>query len=141
MLGMELQFGRFLKNSHSNYLSKSAGAERDKRCIAASVRSGFISDEPHTGSPSVLRLDHRILYTIIDKRKVPPGEVAQCSYYICQAFRPHYLQNNILAASCGSLKAFIDQADAQRNKTISSSDADALAAAAVQIRAVIGCNP
>ena len=51
------------------------------------------------------------------------------------------LQSNNLAAACGSLKSFIDLIEAQRNKTISSSDADLLIAAAIQIRAVIGCTP
>jgi hypothetical protein len=51
------------------------------------------------------------------------------------------LQSNNLVAACGSLKSFIDLVEAQRNKTISSSDADALILAANQIRAVIGCTP
>jgi hypothetical protein len=44
-------------------------------------------------------------------------------------------------AACGSLQSFIGLVDAQRNKTISSSDADYLIAAASQIQAVIGCTP
>lgn len=51
------------------------------------------------------------------------------------------LQNNQLVAACGSLKSFIDLVDSQRNKAITSSDADYLIAAATQIRAVIGCTP
>ncbi len=51
------------------------------------------------------------------------------------------IQSNNLAAACGSLRSFIDIVEAQRNKTISSSDADYLVAAADQIRDVIGCTP
>jgi hypothetical protein len=51
------------------------------------------------------------------------------------------LQYNNLNVSCGASKAFIDLVNGQRNKTISSSDADYLIAAANQIRAVIGCTP
>jgi HYR domain/PLAT/LH2 domain len=51
------------------------------------------------------------------------------------------LQSNNLVAACGSLQSFIGLVDAQRNKTISSSDADYLIAAASQIQAVIGCTP
>ena len=51
------------------------------------------------------------------------------------------LQLNNYVAACGSLQSFIDVVNAQRNKTISSSDADFLIAAANQIRAVIGCTP
>jgi hypothetical protein len=51
------------------------------------------------------------------------------------------LQSNTLDAACGSLQSFINLVDGQRNKTISSSDADSLIAAANQIRAVIGCTP
>jgi hypothetical protein len=51
------------------------------------------------------------------------------------------LQSNNLVAACGSLQAFIGLVDAQRNKTLSSSDADYLIAAASQIQAVIGCTP
>lgn len=42
-------------------------------------------------------------------------------------------------AACGSMQAFIDLVNAQRNKALSATDADALIAAATQIRAVIGC--
>jgi len=51
------------------------------------------------------------------------------------------LQNNNLTTACGSLYSFIGLVSAQKNKTISPSDADYLIAAATQIRAVIGCNP
>jgi hypothetical protein len=51
------------------------------------------------------------------------------------------LQANNLVAACGSLQSFLNLVDGQRNKTISSSDADYLIAAANQIRAVIGCTP
>ena len=51
------------------------------------------------------------------------------------------LQSNNLLAACGSLQSFIGLVLAQRNNTISSSDADYLIAAAIQIRAVIGCTP
>jgi hypothetical protein len=51
------------------------------------------------------------------------------------------LQSSNLVAACGSLESFIGLVDAQRNKTISSSDADLLITAASQIRAVIGCTP
>jgi len=51
------------------------------------------------------------------------------------------LEKNNLTAACGSLNSFINSVYAQRNKSISSSDADYLIAAATQIRAVIGCNP
>jgi hypothetical protein len=37
------------------------------------------------------------------------------------------------------MHAFIDLVNAQRNKALSATDADALIAAATQIRAVIGC--
>ena len=51
------------------------------------------------------------------------------------------LQSNNLAAACGSLQSFIDLIEAQRNKAISPNDADLLIAAAIQIRAVMGCTP
>jgi Glycerophosphoryl diester phosphodiesterase len=51
------------------------------------------------------------------------------------------LQYNNPVVACGALKSFIDLVSAQRGKTISTSDADSLIAAATQIRAVIGCNP
>lgn len=51
------------------------------------------------------------------------------------------LEKNNLTAACGSLNSFINSVYAQRNKSISSNDADYLIAAATQIRAVIGCNP
>ena len=50
------------------------------------------------------------------------------------------LQANNLVAACGSLESFINLVNGQRNKTISSSDADYLIAEANQIRAVIGCK-
>lgn len=49
------------------------------------------------------------------------------------------LQSNNTAAACGPLKAFINLVTAMRGKDISISDADALIAAATNIRAVIGC--
>jgi hypothetical protein len=51
------------------------------------------------------------------------------------------LQNNNLSSACGALNSFIDTVNAQRNKSISTADADLLVAAANQIRAVIGCTP
>ncbi len=43
------------------------------------------------------------------------------------------------AAACGELQAFINLAEAQSGKAISTSDANSLIVAATQIRAVIGC--
>ena len=51
------------------------------------------------------------------------------------------LQSNNTAAACGPLQSFINEANAQRGKDITASDADALIAAATQIRAVDGCAP
>jgi hypothetical protein len=51
------------------------------------------------------------------------------------------LQSNNLTAACGGLKSFINDVQSQRNKSITIADADALIAAATQIRAVIGCTP
>ena len=51
------------------------------------------------------------------------------------------LQSNHLSSACGALQSFIDTINAQRNKSISTADADLLVAAANQIRAVIGCTP
>jgi hypothetical protein len=51
------------------------------------------------------------------------------------------LQSQNFPSACGSLAAFIDTVNAQRNKSISTADADLLVAAANQIRAVIGCIP
>jgi hypothetical protein len=42
-------------------------------------------------------------------------------------------------AACGSMQAFMNLVNAQRNKALSATDADALIAAATQIRAVVGC--
>jgi predicted negative regulator of RcsB-dependent stress response len=51
------------------------------------------------------------------------------------------LQSNNTAAACGRLQSFINDVNAQRGKDITASDADALIAAATQIRAVDGCAP
>jgi hypothetical protein len=51
------------------------------------------------------------------------------------------LQSNDTAAACGPLQSFINEVNAQRGKDITVSDADALIAAATQIRAVDGCAP
>jgi hypothetical protein len=51
------------------------------------------------------------------------------------------LQTNNLVAACGALQSFIQTVNAQRNKSISTADADLLVAAANQIRTVIGCTP
>ena len=50
------------------------------------------------------------------------------------------LKNNNLLAACGAVQSFIDAVKALPSKTLSSSDAALLIAAAVQIRAVIGCK-
>jgi hypothetical protein len=50
-----------------------------------------------------------------------------------------HIQSGNLAAACGELNAFINLAEAQRDKAISTSDADALIAAVTRIRAVISC--
>jgi hypothetical protein len=51
------------------------------------------------------------------------------------------LQSNNLTSACGALQSFIQTVNAQRNKSISTADADLLVAAANQISAVIGCTP
>ena len=51
------------------------------------------------------------------------------------------LQSNNLTSACGGLNSFIQTVNAQRNKSISTANADLLVAAANQIGAVIGCTP
>ena len=51
------------------------------------------------------------------------------------------LQGGNPADACGPLHAFINEVNAQRGKSISASDADALVAAARQIMVVNGCGP
>ena len=51
------------------------------------------------------------------------------------------LQGGNPADACDPLHAFINEVNAQRGKSISASDADALVAAARQIMVVNGCGP
>jgi hypothetical protein len=49
------------------------------------------------------------------------------------------IQVNDTVSACGALQAFIELISAQKNKSISASDADFLIGEALRIRAVIGC--
>jgi hypothetical protein len=51
------------------------------------------------------------------------------------------LQGRSPAAACSPLHAFINEVSAQRGKSLSASDADALVAAARQIMLAVGCRP
>jgi hypothetical protein len=79
------------------------------------------------------------LLTVVNNLNVAKAGVKSALLFQLNATLAN-LQNSNLAAACGSLQSFIDLVNAQRNKTISSADADYLIAAANQIRAVIGCT-
>jgi len=80
------------------------------------------------------------LITLVNGMKITSGNVKKALLANLNAALACLKKNDLLCA-CGSLQSFIDLVNAQRNKSISSSDADALIAAATQIRAVIGCTP
>jgi len=79
------------------------------------------------------------LITAVSGIKISNGNVRQALLATLNAVLAS-LKKNDLVSACGSLQAFIDSVNAQRGKSISSSDADFLVAAATQIRAVIGCQ-
>lgn len=78
------------------------------------------------------------LVTVVNGLKISNGNVKK-ALLADLATELASLAANDTTATCGSLQAFIDLVSAQRNKSISTSDADLLIAAAMQIRAVIGC--
>ena len=80
------------------------------------------------------------LITLVNGMKITSGSVKKALLANLNAALACLKKIDLLCA-CGSLQSFIDLVNAQRNKSISSSDANALIAAATQIRVVIGCMP
>jgi hypothetical protein len=78
------------------------------------------------------------LITVVNGLKISNGSVKKALLSQLTAALASIQASNRNAA-CGSMQSFIDLVSAQRNKALSATDADALIAAATQIRAVIGC--